>query len=149
MADEYREKNRERVRANARARYWRDEERREALVAQTRERNRARRLGPEERKKDVAAAKAWKTAHPQERRALNSRHSFKRKRGFPTRTILGHPFPKACLHHLTPDAAVYIPEALHRSVIHSLVTGSGMAEINAAAIAFYESGALRASRGEL
>ena len=82
----------------------------------------------------------WGRAHPEKQRMLWSRHTHKRRRGFTTNTILGRYFPKAHLHHMTPDLGVYIPEELHKSVRHNIWTGEGMEEINWKAWVFHLEG---------
>lgn len=82
----------------------------------------------------------WEAANPARARAKHARHAA-RRRGMglhsPSR-ILGTPFPKSHLHHLTVGTAVYIPASLHRSVYHNLRTGYNMDRINTAAMEFYE-----------
>ena len=64
--------------------------------------------------------------------------SARRGLGAP-KTILGRHLPHYQLHHLTKETAIYIPNALHNSIRHSLTKGRNMEAINTAAMMFYES----------
>ena len=93
-------------------------------------------------KQIVQKAREWRLAHPQRTKEIR-RIGSARRRGLSTRVILGNPFPNSHLHHLTEDAAVFIPISLHKSVWHNIRIGRNMDAINAKAMEFYERGGPR------
>lgn len=50
---------------------------------------------------------------------------------------LNEPSEGNVFHHLGKERGLYIPEVLHRSISHCLETGTGMKEINLAAIDYW------------
>jgi hypothetical protein len=87
---------------------------------------------------NTESIRRWRRKNPARNLELTKRHNAKRKRGLPTSIILGERFSNSVLHHLSPDLAIYIPRAMHKSVQHNIWTGRGMNRINALAWAFYE-----------
>jgi len=79
--------------------------------------------------------KQWRKDNPDKERNIERKSRNKRKRNlgfFP----LNKYFENSHAHHISQNFVIYIPEEIHRSIWHCLVTGYNMDEINKLAINF-------------
>jgi hypothetical protein len=78
---------------------------------------------------------AWVVANPEKvRNNVKRMQARRRDLGFvPMNTFS----PGSEAHHLNQNDVIYIPHELHRSVYHNVLTGRGMAKINAKALVWY------------
>ena len=88
-----------------------------------------RKYREENREKILEWQRMWRINNSQKAKAIAIKHSNKRKRnlGF---APLNKYFDNAVAHHIDKIHIIYIPEGLHKSIIHCLETGQNMRKIN-------------------
>ncbi len=77
----------------------------------------------------------WRANNPDKIREYDARTKNKRKRNLGFIPLNMH-FENAEAHHVDKNHIIYIPKEIHNSIYHNLLTGQGMAEINAKAFQY-------------
>ena len=81
------------------------------------------------KEKEALRKLSWKRKNPEKRHIVDVRHNTKRKRNFGYVKINKKEYGTVG-HHIDKNLVVYIPENLHKSIVHKQTDKISMKEIN-------------------